>query len=93
MTGQTDTTEVLTTDSVKGKLRLSISDPTPMWATWIFRIVFLLTTGAAIWVAGTKLIATDNKIEIMLALKTIDFMIWGLGKLLGIQKPDIEVPS
>lgn len=83
-------TQVQTTTPAKGNLVLSVNEPTPMWATWGFRIVFLLTTAISIWLAGTHLVSDANKVEIIVAMKAIDVAVWGLGKMLGIQKPEIE---
>jgi len=72
------------------KTVISLSAPTPKWATWIFRIVFFLTTAISFWIAGTKLIQDDLKIELMLALKAFDVFIWGCSKGIGVKKEDFE---
>lgn len=82
--------QVQATTPAKGNLVVSINAPTPMWATWIFRIVFLLTTAISIWLAGTHLVSDANKVEIIVDMKAIDVAVWGLGKMLGIKKPEIE---
>lgn len=69
---------------------ISIIDPTPKWATWIFRIVFLLTTAVSFWIGSTKLIPDGSKVEIMLALKGLDVVVWGIAKGLGVKKTDYE---
>jgi len=76
--------------TVTGKTVLSFTKPTPMWATWVFRIVFLLTTAGAIWVAATGLIPQNSKVEIMLAMKVLDVIIWGIGKGIGVDKSEFE---
>lgn len=68
----------------------SINKPTPMWATMLFRAVFFLTTGATMWVAGTGKIKLEDKTEIMLILKAIDVPFWGMGRLLGVKKEEVE---
>lgn len=72
------------------KTVVSINKPTPRWATWAFRVVFCLTTAASVWVAATELIKKENKTEIMVAFKAFDFVIWGIGRGLGVKKVDFE---
>ena len=72
------------------KTIVSISQPTPKWATWLFRIVFLITTAGMIWVGATRLIQDDSKVEIMLAMKVLDVVVWGIGRGLGVKKEDYE---
>lgn len=66
------------------KTVISLNKPTPYWATIAFRVVLVLTSAIAIWVAATTLVANGTKVEILLALKTLDFVAWGIGKLLGV---------
>lgn len=66
----------------------SLHRPTPLWATWVFRSVFNLSTGIAIFVAATKLIPDDNKFEIMLGIKAMDYIAWGFAKMLGVKKEE-----
>lgn len=89
---QEETTQsVTTTEQTTGKLVVSFSKPTPAWATWVFRSIFVLTTALAlIWLPTTKLIAEDSKFEIALGLKALDFIVWGIGRGLGIKKTDFE---
>lgn len=66
------------------KTVFSISKPTPMWATWIFRIVFILTGVATFIIAGDPAIATESKIRIGVYLKGLDMAIWGITRMIGI---------
>lgn len=61
----------------------AITQQTPLWAKWLFRITFIITTVAAFWVAGTALIAQPIKVEIMLGLKALDGIVFGFSKLFG----------
>lgn len=61
-----------------------ITVKTPTWAKWVFRIVFMLTTAAVGWVAGTTLIQQNLKVELMLILKLIDPIVFGLSKMFGV---------
>ena len=58
---------------------------TPRWAKVMFRIVFLLTTAFTIFVMGTNLIREDLKFELMLAVKSLDVIIYGVSKMFGIE--------
>jgi len=59
---------------------------TPRWAKIMFRIVFLLTTAFTLFIAGTNLIEENVKFELMLAVKSLDVMIYGISKMFGIEK-------
>lgn len=72
------------------KTVISIDKPTPAWATWAFRIVFVITTALSIWIASTKMVSDANKVEIMVAFKAFDFVIWGIGRGLGVKKEDYD---
>lgn len=85
--------EVESTSDQKGKLVIGmkgINNPTPMWATWIFRIVFLLTTAATFIIAGDVRIDGGTKAQIFMYMKAFDFVIWGLGRGIGIEKSQFE---
>lgn len=75
---------------VKGKTVLSFNKPTPIWATWIFRIFFNVTLALFIWVGSTGKISDASKVEIMLGMKVLDNLIWGIGRGLGVKKKDFE---
>lgn len=67
------------------KTVISLTKPTPQWATVLFRVIFVITSAVAIWVAATTLIPNGSKVEILLALKTADVAFWGFAKILGIE--------
>lgn len=73
------------------KTILSFNKPTPAWATWIFRIVFLITTAATIVIAADPDIKDKTKVKLSVYLKALDFVIWGIGRGLGVEKGDFEV--
>lgn len=85
-----ETKTVQTTKEIQGKTVLSFTKPTPMWATWTFRVVFLLTMAASIIIAGEPTIPDDIKARIFLYLKGLDVFVWGIGKGLGVSKTDFE---
>jgi|GEM_PF-1977834 len=62
----------------------AVSAPTPVWASWLFRSVFILTSAVTIWIAGTELISKGAKVEWMLLLKMADALAFGFSKLFGI---------
>lgn len=72
------------------KVVFSVKKPTPMWATWVFRIVFCLTTAATIIIAGDTDIADALKVKLTLYLKAADFVIWFMGRGIGVKKSDFE---
>jgi hypothetical protein len=72
------------------KTVISIDRPTPMWATWVFRIVFLLTTAATMIIAGESAIPDDLKVRIFLYMKALDAIVWGIGRALGVKKDDFD---
>lgn len=74
------------------KTVISLNAPTPRWATIVFRIVFVLTKAASVWVAATTLVSNNAKVEILLAFATADGVFWGIGKLLGVE-PVEETPK
>lgn len=62
---------------------------TPGWATWMFRITFLLTTVLCAWIAATNIFPQGTKYEVTIFLKlVIDPFIWGLSKMFGISLKD-----
>jgi len=81
--------------TMQTKTVISITKKSPEWTRWLFRIVFFVTTGICFWIAGTGLITANNKVEIMLVLKALDLVIWGIGKGLGVSKEeyDTDTPS
>lgn len=68
----------------------SLSQPTPMWVTWIFRTEFVLNKAVMMWLASTSMVQGDNLKEIIAILTILDFVIWGLGRFVGIKKEEFE---
>ena len=65
---------------MKSKTVFSFKQPTPAWATWLFRIVFLLTTAATIVIAA----------ELGVYMKAFDFVIWGIARGIGVKKEEFD---
>ena len=82
------TTEVQTTEQSKGKLVISLTQPTPMWATWIFRVQFFANKAILFYLAGTTLIPPDMIKQDILILASVDLFVWGIAKSLGIKPPE-----
>jgi hypothetical protein len=65
---------------------------TPLWAKWMFRITFIVTTALAFWMAATKLVPENIKFEVLLGFKSFDMLVWGFSKLFGVEgEPSEEV--
>ena len=82
------------TVNVKGTTKFGlnqVTNPTPMWATWVFRIEFLLNKTFMIWVAATASIPKEHLNEMILYASLIDGFFWGIGKFIGISKDQIAV--
>lgn len=65
-----------------------VNTETPKWASWVFRIVFLLTTVATFVIAGDDNISNEVKVRIGVYLKALDMFIYGLSKMFGVQVKD-----
>jgi hypothetical protein len=87
----TTKTEVETTKAITGKTVYGIAglqNPTPKWATWLFRGEFLLNKGLTIILAGTHAIPQDKLAEYILWVTAIDTVFWAFARQVGIQKPE-----
>ncbi|GGH03800.1 hypothetical protein [Mucilaginibacter phyllosphaerae] len=62
----------------------AINAPKPIWATWLFRSVAILTTVASFWVESTTIITNEIKVEVILALKSVDILVLGFSNLFGV---------
>lgn len=66
-----------------------IGNETPVWALWLFRVVFLLTKIIVGYIAATNLLSPDAKYEITLFLTlVIDPLAFGFSKMFGIEIED-----
>lgn len=72
------------------KTVISFEKPAPVWATRMFRIVFLLTTAATIIIASDDSIAGDLEAKYTLYMKAFDFVIWGIARSIGVEKESFE---
>ena len=65
-----------------------IVNETPMWAKWMFRICFLLTSVVAFIIASDPGIPDALKVRIGVYLKATDLFVWGLSKMFGVKIDD-----
>jgi hypothetical protein len=72
---------------------LSFTQPTPAWATWVFRVVFLLTTAATIILAAEPGISDEVKVKLGEYMKAFDFVVWGIARGIGVKKEDFDPES
>jgi hypothetical protein len=87
-----ETTQVETEKKVEGKTVMSLKLPTPMWATWVFRIFFILTGIATFIIAADPGIQDDTKVRLGIYLKGADMLIWGVTRAIGVEVTrDLEV--
>lgn len=63
----------------------ALQTETPKWAKNMFRVTFILTSAFTIFLAGTNLFGEGAKYELMLGLKALDAVIYGLSKMFGIE--------
>lgn len=76
-----------------------ITKETPRWATWMFRIVFLLTTVAIFVIGSDEAIAASVRVRLGIYLKAFEMVIYGLSKMFGvtiesnIESNDSEQPT
>lgn len=82
--------EVETSKPMTGKTVISFTKPTPMWATWVFRIIFLLTSAVLVIIAADNSISDEVKFKVALYLKGADIVIWGIARGLGVDRSQFE---
>lgn len=70
------TTEFLT--------KKALNSRTPIWAKNTFRITFAVTSTLSLFLAGTQIIEEGLKFELMLALKSIDALVFSVSKMFGV---------
>lgn len=63
----------------------ALSNTTPLWAKNVFRVTFVMTSAITIFIAGTNLFNEEIKYELMLGIKSLDAIIYGLSKMFGVE--------
>lgn len=84
------TQTVETEKEVTGKTVISFTAPTPKWATWVFRTEFVINKALLMVLSGTSLLSPQQVKESLIWIAAIDFMVWGIGRGLGVQKSQFD---
>lgn len=88
-----DTQEAEVTKQVKGTTTLSFADPTPRWATWVFRVEFFLNKALLMWITSTNIVAPEHIKGVVATLAAIDFFVWGIGRSIGVKPPENDAKN
>lgn len=83
-----DTQTVQVEEQALGKLSLSIKSPTPMWATWAFRIQFCFNKAFLFWVTSVDMFNAAELKTIIATCAAIDLFVWGIGRSIGVKPPE-----
>ena len=83
--------EVDAKKKIRGHLVVSFKHPTPVWAKWLFRIMYGVTFSVGAWLYGTHSLTSTEKFERLLLLVVIDHFVWVIAKGLGIKKKDMAL--
>lgn len=63
---------------------------TPQWAKWMFRIVFILTTATTFIVGADPAIDQDSQVRLMIYLKALDMVVFGVSKMFGVNPNETD---
>lgn len=80
--------EVSATKVIKGTVVPSFKLPSPIWATWFFRLEFIINKCLMMYLSGTTHTIVDLKNDILI-LTIIDFGVWMFAKSIGVKKSDL----
>jgi len=80
--------EVTTTKVITGKVVASWKLPPPIWATWFFRLEFVINKCLMLYLSGTTHTIVDLKNDILI-LTIIDIGVWTFAKSIGVKKSDL----
>lgn len=84
-----ESTDATVVEHVPGKVVVSINSPTPLWATWVFRIFYGISTAVGVWLAATNVLSSQAKFEILLGFTALDRLAWTVARGLGVKKEDV----
>lgn len=91
MPEETQQAEKVVTETGTTKFGLAqVNQPTPLWVKWIFRVEFVMNKAFGIWLASQATLTNDQLKNLVLWATITDFVIWGLGKFVGITKEQID---
>lgn len=74
----------------KTKTVISLNSPTPSWATWMFRIEFVLNKVAVYVLTSLDGLSVKQMKYAILIISAIDLATWSFGKFIGLKKDDFE---
>jgi len=63
-----------------------IQNPTPLWAKYAFRVVFLLLSIAVFMVSDYPDINESLKLLLLKWFSGINMLVWGLSKMFGVEE-------
>jgi hypothetical protein len=63
-----------------------IKNPTPLWAKYTFRIIFLLLSCAVFMVSDYPEIDEHTKLLLLKWFSGVNMLVWGLSKLFGLEE-------
>lgn len=66
------------------KTVVSISKPTPMWATWVFRVVLIVATILNTSIVQAPRISQEVKLDIVYWSGIAVALVWALSRALGV---------
>lgn len=87
-------TEVQKDTAIAGQTKFGInqiSNPTPLWVTWIFRTEFVLNKVFLFWLSSQDIIDNAHTLKVILGIvAAVDGIVWGMGKFVGVSKKDFD---
>lgn len=72
------------------KTVISLNQPTPSWVNWVFRVEFVLNKAILIILGSSALFTPEQVKESIVWIGVVDFIVWGLGRFIGLKKQDFE---
>ncbi|MBS1771530.1 MAG: hypothetical protein JST82_01630 [Bacteroidetes bacterium] len=63
-----------------------VNNPTPQWAKYTFRIIFLVLSVAVFMVSDYPGLQEATKLLMLKWFSGINMLVWGLSKLFGIEE-------
>ena len=85
--------EVTDIKSTKGKTyfgKTGLRNPTPMWATWIFRTEFVINKAVLMILGASSAFTPEQVKESIVWIAAIDYAVWQIAKFIGVKKEDFN---
>ncbi len=67
-----------------------LSNPTPMWATYLFRAEFILNKVLLFVLSASSLFTPEQVKESLVWIGAVDLAVWTFGRFLGVSKDEFE---